>query len=96
MNSKAVNLSVIFAIISITIMTILAELSKSFKDFLTQLTGHHWISKSLISLIIFFIIYLSLRGIKPKLKDNNIYYTIILTIVLSIIILLFFTIESLI
>ena len=48
-------------------LTILGELSKSFKTFLTSITGHHWVTKGVVSLIFFVIIYFL---ISKTVKDN--------------------------
>lgn len=46
----------------IVVMTILTEISASFKEFLTQLAGHHWTAKSLISVFVFILLSLILRN----------------------------------
>lgn len=56
-NIKSMSISTIAVIIAITIITLYGELSSTFKDFLKNITGHHWTSKSIISIIIFFGLY---------------------------------------
>ncbi|MEK7460781.1 MAG: hypothetical protein AAB647_01030 [Patescibacteria group bacterium] len=55
-------LAALLAIIFVVIITIWAELFASLKNWLTNLSGHHWTSKSLLSvavyLIALFILYL--------------------------------------
>ena len=43
----------IVTVISIVVLTIVAELYPSWKEFLTRLTGHHWITKGLAGLAVF-------------------------------------------
>ncbi len=54
----SVSLATITATIFIVVATIVSELSKNFKDVLADLTGHHWVSKGVIALGIFIIIWL--------------------------------------
>lgn len=51
----AVSLGAIIAIVFIVAITIAAELSESLKDGLKDMTGHHWISKGLLSLGVFLL-----------------------------------------
>lgn len=58
----------ITAIISVVFMTILSEESAGFKDLLTKLATHHWIGKSILSIVVFIISY----AISTKrLKDDE-------------------------
>ena len=66
-NIKSLNYSTILTICLIVMLTILGELSKSFKTFLTSITGHHWVTKGVVSLIFFVIIYFL---ISKTVKDN--------------------------
>ena len=54
---KAATNATIITTIFIVVVTILAELSSGFKDFLAKLAGHHWTAKSLLSIIVFFLSY---------------------------------------
>lgn len=45
----------ILTVTGIVTLTIVGEVIPPFKDFLTQLTGHHWITKGLAALAIFTI-----------------------------------------
>ncbi len=49
---------VIWLVVAITLG---AELSASFKAFLTGLTGHHWVAKSVISVAAFIVFYFLFR-----------------------------------
>lgn len=44
-------------ILTVVAVTIGAELSSPFKNWLAQLTGHHWITKSWVVLIVFILTY---------------------------------------
>lgn len=47
----------------IVVVTIGAELSAAFKTWLAGFTGHHWVTKSLLSLIVFAVFYFVFRMI---------------------------------
>ncbi len=52
----------IVSIIAVTAVTIAGELSELFKNWLKGLTGHHWITKSWLSLIVFALGYAIVRA----------------------------------
>ncbi len=54
---RSMNFATIFTIIVIALVTIFAELSEGFKNILKSITGHHWITKSLLAFVLFFGIY---------------------------------------
>jgi len=59
-NLKAIYVSAHSAVASIVVtvfLTIFSEFSAPFKNWLTGFTGHHWITKSWISLIVFVLMY---------------------------------------
>jgi len=68
MNIKSLAWSTLLTIIFSTGITLLGELSKPFKDLLTSLSGHHWVTKSIAILIFFAIMYFLLRNLKEE-KD---------------------------
>jgi uncharacterized membrane-anchored protein len=58
-------ISSIFVIVFIVFATILSEVYKPFKNLLVDIFSHHWIGKSILSVLIFlFIWFLSFRFIK--------------------------------
>ncbi len=65
-NARALSISTSITIILITVLTIAGELSESFLNFLKSLTFHHWFTKSVFSLIIFFLLYFAMRRTKDK------------------------------
>ncbi len=46
-----------FTMLFIAAITIFSELDVGFKDALKVLTGHHWITKSVLSILFFIILY---------------------------------------
>lgn len=61
LNSKALTLATILVIWLVVLMALFTELSAPFKTFLTQLAGHHWIAKSIISSVAFVLFYFLFR-----------------------------------
>ena len=94
-NIKALGISTILTIVLITFMTIYGELNSAFKDFLKNLLGHHWISKGVIALAFFIIIYFALKNLVSKKEDVRGYinWVIISSVLGSLIILLFYVYE---
>jgi heme/copper-type cytochrome/quinol oxidase subunit 2 len=56
--------------IFILITTLWSELSTDYKSFLTGITGHHWVTKSVFSTILFFGLYF-LLPYKDKKSENE-------------------------
>ena len=82
-NLKALSISAILTFIFIIFLTIYSELNESFKNMLTNIFSHHWIGKSVLSLIFFFLAYFILNKI---IKDNkNISKQINLVVITAII-----------
>jgi len=52
-NIKAFSISAITSVAVVTVFTIIGELVTPFKDVLKAMTGHHWITKSVLAVIIF-------------------------------------------
>ena len=70
----SVSLATITATIFIVVATIVSELSKNFKDFLADLTGHHWVTKGVIALGIFIIIWLlSSLGLNDESRNVKVW-----------------------
>lgn len=67
-NTTALSISTTIVIWLIVAMTIIAELSESFKLFIARIGGHHWVGKSITAIIIFVVLYLIF--IKAKESDN--------------------------
>src|SRR3989344_3615499 len=61
--------SSIVTILAVAVITISAELSAPFKNWLAGFTGHHWITKSYVSLIIFVLFYIIFSATKKSPSD---------------------------
>ena len=53
-------------------LTIGAELSASFKAWLATFTGHHWVTKSWISIIVFVLFFVILKFVKKSINESQI------------------------
>jgi len=96
-NIKVFSISAMASIVAITVFTIIGELAAPFKDALKAMTGHHWISKSILAVVIFLVLGLIL---KYTAKANNeasgkyiwgVFWTAIIG---SIVLLLYFIIHA--
>ena len=67
MKSKALIRSAAVTVAWVAFATVLSELSTAFKGLLGTIGGHHWIGKSVTSLVIFCLLYLLLS----KLTDDD-------------------------
>ena len=67
MNSKAITRAAAVTIVLIAAATIGSELSATFKQLLTTIGGHHWIGKSVLSVVFFGLLYL----VFEKLTDDR-------------------------
>lgn len=53
----AATLATIGSIIFVVFSTLYSELSEPFKSFLAKTFGHHWIGKSVLSVVVFVLMY---------------------------------------
>ena len=67
MNPKALSRAAAATIAWIAFATIFSELSATFKQLLTTIGGHHWIGKSVLSVVFFGLLYL----VFSKLTDEE-------------------------
>ena len=67
MNSKALTRAAAATIALIAIATIGSELSATFKQLLSTIGGHHWIGKSVLSVVFFGLLYL----VFTKVSDDS-------------------------
>jgi len=75
MNSKALVRAAALTIALIAIATIGSELSGSFKQLLSSIGGHHWIGKSVLSVVFFGLLYLVFSKVSddnPSLRDTGV------------------------
>ena len=78
-NLKALNTSMIFTVLLVTFMTIFSELNSGFKEFLKGLTGHHWVTKSIVTFLFFFGVYFLMRDTKKKINSDDLKTSFIIT-----------------
>lgn len=91
-NIRALTISTIATVISITIITIVGELSEPFKNLLKNISGHHWTTKSIFSLILFIVLYFLLLKVKDYKDYKNLSRDVAITVIVSsLVILLFYT-----
>jgi len=88
------SIAAILAIITIMVVTIWGELSPPFKAWLAGFTGHHWLSKSVLSLIVYFVglavFYLLPKNIGPNTVRRGLIFLIVTTLAGSLAVFLFF------
>ncbi|MEK9173405.1 MAG: hypothetical protein AAB594_02445 [Patescibacteria group bacterium] len=73
------------------LVTISAEFSEPFKNSLKAITGHHWTTKSVFSVIMFFLLYFVF--IRTKESENikkSINFVLLNTIVGGLVLFIFF------
>lgn len=58
MNPKALTRAAAVTIAWVAVVTIYSELSGAFKALLSSIGGHHWIGKSVLSLVLYGLLYL--------------------------------------
>ena len=75
MNSKAITRAAAVTIALIAAATIGSELSATFKQLLSTIGGHHWIGKSVLSVVFFGLLYLVFANVSDDsfaLKDTGV------------------------
>jgi len=95
MNAGALTRSAALTIALIAAATIGSELSASFKGVLTSIGGHHWIGKSILSIVFFCLLQLTFSRFiddELSLKDT---WLLIGTVVLSGLVILIFYVMHL-
>ena len=95
---KLIYASAIAAIISpafVVFVTIYAEFSAPLKNWLSALSGHHWTSKSILSLLVYLLatklIYLMRKNVPPEEAKRFLGYLFWVVIAGTLILLVFFT-----
>lgn len=68
-NTTALSRSTIATIVLIDVLTIAGEIFKPFKTLLTNGTGHHWVTKSIASLLFFLLLYAVLTRVHEDTQD---------------------------
>lgn len=95
MNSKALTRAAAVTIALIAVATIGSELSATFKQLLSSIGGHHWIGKSVLSIVFFGLLYLVFSKVSDHrftLKDTGM---LIGTVIISgLAILIFYVLHA--
>lgn len=90
----ASSIAAVLNAIFVTVITIFAELNEPFKNWLKSLSGHHWTSKSILSIALYLIIlvlfYVTLRNVGPQKIRGAISLALWSAVLGSIAIFLFF------
>ncbi len=91
----ASSVSAILSVLYVVVVTIWAEKSPALKTWLTDFSGHHWTSKSIISLGIYFFgliaFYLLPKQIEAGVVKRYLKALIIITALGALTLLAFFT-----
>jgi len=75
MNPRALVRAAAVTIALVAVATISSELSPVFKQLLSTIGGHHWIGKSVLSVVFFALLYLVFSKLEDKrlaLKDTGV------------------------
>ncbi len=100
---RSVSLAGIVTIIVVTVVTLVGESSASFMKLLTYPTGHHWITKNLLSVIVFLISLALASGGAPASEKSSVesggatalLWVGVTTVVCSAVLLGFFVVDVL-
>ena len=80
------SISSVLAVAFVTIITIFAELNAPLKNWLKALTGHHWTSKGVMSILLYTIatllIYFLAKNVDGK-KIHNTLWTVVVTTIMG-------------
>ncbi len=91
MNIRALSRATIGTTILTVVLTIWTEFSKKFKDLLTSVTGHHWVTKSVFAVILFILLTAAFsKSTEETSIKKEIQYVLWAVILGSLIIFLFY------
>jgi len=94
MNARALIRSAALTIALIAAATIGSELSTSFKGLLTSIGGHHWIGKSVLSIVFFCLLQLVFsRFVDDELSLKDTWWLIGTVILSGLAILTFYVVH---
>ena len=94
MNPKALTRAAAVTIAWVAVVTIYSELSGSFKALLSLIGGHHWIGKSVLSLVLFGLSYLLLSKFgDDELSLRDTWWLIGTVVVSGLAILIFYLLH---
>lgn len=93
-HSTAITRSTVATIALIVAMTVASELSKVFKAFLADFTGHHWVTKGVFSIIFFILSYFVFKKLFKDSDDSKeILYVVASSIIGGLAIFMFYLWE---
>ena len=94
---RSVSYAAIVSMVVMTVVTILAELIDPLMKLLAGATGHHWVTKNILSIVIFVIVLAATSKGPSAEKDSakGLIWTGIAAVVCSFAILAFFVIDFL-
>lgn len=88
------SVAAILSVVTTTAVTIWSELSPSFKTLLAGFTGHHWLTKSVLSLLVYFgglfLFYFISKNINPKRIRNGLICLIFSAFIGALVLFLFY------
>jgi hypothetical protein len=93
---RSVSYAGIVTVVAMTVITILGELVAPFMKLLTILTGHHWVTKNILSVVIFLVVLaLTSKSAAGEGGDSpkGLLWTGIAAVVCSFVLLAFFVID---
>lgn len=95
MNSKALVRATALTIALVAVVTIGSELSHTFKRLLSSIGNHHWMGESVLSVVLFALLYLVLSKVTDQrlaLRDTGLLIGTVLISGLSI--LIFYAVHA--
>ncbi|MBC8500398.1 MAG: hypothetical protein ISS25_03755 [Nanoarchaeota archaeon] len=89
---KSLSWSTAITMLAVAIVTVWSELSKPFKSFLAGITGHHWVTKSVFSVILFVLLYFIFMKMLKETDDvkKETYYVIGSAVLGGLVIFIFY------
>ena len=94
MKATALARSTIGVIIFITVITIWAEMSSGLKGALAAVTGHHWVTKSVFSVILFAILAFAFNKMPEAERiDRELEYVLGATVIGGLAIFIFYVLH---
>lgn len=89
---KSLSRSTAGTIALISLVTVWSELSRPFKTFLVDVTGHHWVTKGVFSMVFYILLYLIFSRLYKESTDikRETYYVFGATILGGVTIFIFY------
>ena len=94
-NLKALSLATSKTLLFIAALTIGAEISSPFKNFLAAVAGHHWIAKGIFAIVFFAASYALLSKRQDKLDGKELEFVMFSAIAGSVAIFVFYALHFL-